>query len=103
MMSDKTRRNLRVVFVLAMTMFALLFVALGLSGCEDEGDTINEAQDIIVGSNSQVIVVQDNSGIVSVDQTTGETGDDPSIYVSGNTGRVYVTTRPYTPPEPEEP
>jgi hypothetical protein len=82
----------------------LAAMCLGLSGCEDGDETtINEAQDIIVGSNSQVIVVQDNSGLVSVDQTIGETGDDPSIYVSGNTGRVYVTTRPYTPPEPEEP
>jgi hypothetical protein len=85
-------------------MAVLAASCLMLSGCE-EGDetTINEAPDIIVGSNSQVIVVQDNSGLVSVDQTIGETGDDPSIYVSGNTGRVYVTTRPYTPPEPEEP
>jgi hypothetical protein len=83
----------------------LVASCLMLSGCEDGDETtINEAQDIIVGSNSQVIVVQDNTGIVSVDQTIGETGDDPSIYVSGNTGRVYVTTRPYVPePEPEEP
>ncbi len=105
MMSDRTRRNLRIVFVLAMTMFALLFVALGVSGCEDDGDTtINEAQDIIVGSNSQVVVVSGNSGVVAIDQTTSEAGGDPSIFVSGNTGRVYVTTRPYIPePEPEEP
>jgi hypothetical protein len=102
MMSGKTRRNLRVVFVVAMMMFALLFVALGLCGCEDDGDTINEAPVIVVGSNTQAIVVSGNSGLVSVDQTTGEDNDDPSIYVTGNTGRVYVTTRPYTPPEPEE-
>lgn len=71
-------------------------------GCEDDSDTVYEAQDIVVGSNSQVIVVSDNSGIVSVDQQTGEGNDDPSIYVTGNTGRVYVVSRP-TIPEPEEP
>jgi hypothetical protein len=96
------REGMGVIMWVAAAVLALV-LALVTCGCEDEGDTINEAQDIIVGSNSQVIVVQDNTGIVSVDQTIGETGDDPSIYVSGNTGRVYVTTRPYVPePEPEE-
>jgi ABC-type Fe3+-hydroxamate transport system substrate-binding protein len=84
----------------------LVSVCLGIAGCEDDSDTtINEAQDIIVGSNSQVVVVSGNSGTVAIDQTTSETGDDPSIFVSGNTGKVYVTTRPYIPPpetEPEE-
>jgi hypothetical protein len=65
-------------------------------GCEDEGDTVYESPDVVIGSNSQVIVVNGNSGLVSVDQTTG--GDhDPSIYVSGNTGRVYVVARPEPP------
>ena len=88
------------------TVAAVLAAAcIGMTGCEEGDDTtINEAQDIIVGSNSQVVVVSGNSGVVAIDQTTSETGDDPSIFVSGNTGRVYVTTRPYIPePEPEEP
>ncbi len=102
-MSDKTRRNLRVVFVLAMTMFALLFVALGLCGCEEGDDTtINEAP-IATGSNG-VVLIDGNTGTVSVDQTTSEDGDDPSIIITGNTGKVYVVTRPYIPePEPEKP
>jgi hypothetical protein len=85
------------------TFAAVLAAAcIGLTGCEDDGDTINEAPVIVVGSNSQAIVVSGNSGLVSVDQTTGEDNDDPSIYVTGNTGRVYVVSRP-TPPEPKEP
>jgi hypothetical protein len=100
MMSDRTRRNLRVVFVLA----ALIFWALAFSGCEDDGDrtTINEA-DINAGSNG-VLLIDGNTGTVSVDQTTSTDGDDPSIIITGNTGRVYVVTRPYIPePEPETP
>lgn len=81
------------------TMAAIgLAIALAMMscGCEDDGDTVYEAQDITVGSNSSVIVVNDNTGLVSVDNTTtGE--DDPSIFVSGNTGRVYVVNRPYVP------
>lgn len=78
-------------------------IAMTCCGCEDDGDTttIYEAQDIVMGSNSQVIVVSDNNGLVSVDQTTGEGDDDPSIYVTGNTGRVYIATRPEPPPPPE--
>jgi ABC-type Fe3+-hydroxamate transport system substrate-binding protein len=98
------REGAGVVMWVAVALLAFA-VVLFACGCEDDSDTtINEAQDIIVGSNSQVVVVSGNSGTVAIDQTTSETGDDPSIFVSGNTGRVYVTTRPYIPsPEPEEP
>jgi len=96
MMSDKTRRNLRVVFVLAMAMFSLLFVALGLSGCEDDGDTtiIYEEGDIIMSTNSTGIAIKDNNGTVSVTQTTSADSPTPTIAISGNTGRVYVVTSP---------
>jgi hypothetical protein len=86
------------------TFAAVLAAAcIGLSGCEDDGDTtINEAP-VTAGSNG-VVLIDGNTGIVSVDQTTSEDGDDPSIIITGNTGRVYVVTRPYIPePEPEEP
>lgn len=79
----------------------LWVVAFCMFGCEDDGDTVYESPDVVVGSNSHVIVVNDNSGLVSVDQTTGGDGD-PSIYISGNTGRVYVVARPEPPVEGDD-
>ena len=93
-------------------MKALLILAFSaallLCGCEEGDDTvINEAQDINVGSNSQVIVVSGNTGTVAVDQTTSadQEGDqeDPSIYILNNTGRVYVVSHPAEEPEEVEP
>jgi hypothetical protein len=77
--------------------------ALLLCGCEDDRTTVNEAQDIIVGSNSQVIVVSGNTGMVAVDQATSADQEDPSIYVLNNTGRVYVVSHPAEEPEEVEP
>jgi uncharacterized protein YcfL len=78
--------------------------ALLLCGCEDDGGTtVNEAQDIIVGSNSQVIVVSGNTGTITVDQTTSADQEDPSIYALNNTGRVYIVSHPAeAAEEPEE-
>jgi hypothetical protein len=89
-------------------MKALLILAFSaallLCGCEDDSrTTVNEAQDIIVGSNSQVIVVSGNTGTVAVDQTTSADQEDPSIYVLNNTGRVYVVSHPAEEPEEVEP
>lgn len=78
-----------------MAAVAAALIAWGLCGCEDDsGDTVYEAQDIVVGSNSQVIVVEGNSGVVEVNQLTSPDKKDPSIYILRNTGRVDVSTAP---------
>jgi uncharacterized protein YcfL len=89
-------------------MKALLILALSaallLCGCEDDSmTTVNEAQDIIIGSNSQVIVVSGNTGTVTVDQTTSADQEDPSIYALNNTGQVHIVSHPAEDAEePEE-
>ena len=109
-MSDKTRRNLRVVFVLAMTAFALLFVALGVSGCEGDSKstTVNEAPGITVPTNGAGIVTSldvtgDNNTTLIYVRTTPGVIQVIEVDIHGNSNVVGVIYEQPTPPEPEEP
>ena len=102
-MGDKTRRNLRVVFVLAMTAFALLFVALGLSGCEgDSKSTVNEAPESVINvpTNGTTTVADldingnQNTTIVYI-QTAPGVSQVYSIDVAGNSNYLgFIATQP---------
>lgn len=112
-MSDRTRLALRVVFVLAMTAFALLFVALGLSGCEEGGDqtTVNQAPESVINvpTNGTTTVADldvngnQNTTIVYIQSSPG-VSQVYSIDVNGNSNYVgFIATQPVPAIEPEEP
>jgi hypothetical protein len=108
MMSDKTRRNLRVVFVLAMTAFALMFVALGFSGCDgDKSTTVNEAPAIDAsGKTNGIIIMQDGDGNIAAVYAETEDGSIIPITIDQvGTGNIAIVeiVRPPVIPEPEEP
>jgi len=112
MMSGKTRRNLRVVFVLAMTAFALLFVALGLSGCEGDSKstTVNEAPESVInvptngaGIVTSLDVTGDNNTTLIYVRTTPGVIQVIEVDIHGNSNVVGVIYEQPTPPEPEAP